>query len=88
MSELASGLDNPLIKGIGLPGQEDSSLILLYLQLRDWSLQTLQGSAAIAPIRETQVRKLNPAYMISRSDTNIGLLSVRPPYRSNSLPDG
>jgi hypothetical protein len=54
-AELLASLNNPNIKEIGTPGQEDPSLVLLYSELRDWSVQTIRGSWAILPIRETQV---------------------------------
>ncbi|KAK9897184.1 hypothetical protein P389DRAFT_54320 [Cystobasidium minutum MCA 4210] len=53
-AELLSSIKNPNIKEIGVPGQEDPSLVLLYADLRDWSVQTLRGSWEILPIRETQ----------------------------------
>lgn len=54
LSELAVEIANPAIKDVSNPAQEDPSLVLLYSQLRDWSLQTLRGSSAISPLRETQ----------------------------------
>ena len=57
LANMREAVQNPLIKQVGQPGQEDSSLVLLYAELRDWSLQTLRGSSAIAPILETQVRR-------------------------------
>jgi len=54
LTELATSIQNAEIKSIGNPSKEDPSLVLLFSQLRDWSLQTLQGTSAISPIRETQ----------------------------------
>lgn len=55
LAELAPKVQNSSITEIGNPTHEDPTLVLLFSQLRDWSLQTLQGSYAISPIRETQV---------------------------------
>ena len=57
LTDLAASLPYKL-PSIGSPMHEDPSLVLLFAQLRSWSLQTVKGAIAVPGKTEFNVRSL------------------------------
>lgn len=71
---------------IGSPMHEDPGLILLFAQLRSWSLQTLKGAIAVPGRTEFNVSLLPQRFV--EATINPLRTAVRPPRLSSPLSDG
>jgi len=66
LAELASRLPAYSLTSVGSPMHEDPCLVLLFGQLRSWSLQTVKGAMAVPGKTEFNVSSNQPPPVATR----------------------